>query len=149
MKITTQGIKISETVKTHLVEAAKNVTVKVVELKNEERGDLFVLWYAFYKDDAYRRRKKIPIYRDCLTELEKEKTRSYLLFAYGQNVPVASMWLVRAEDTLLSRGSGSIKEGYKLFADQVLLEKAIQLAKELNLSLFELESTSAFRAIIR
>jgi len=149
MKIDISAAELSDSAEKHITEAKKHLVVKVIEPVSEKNEDLFTLWYAFYKDDAYSRKQKIPVYRDMFQLLQKEKSYSYLMFAYDKRIPLGAMWLVKQDNTLVSFGSGSIQAGYERFADYLLLAEAIRIAKETGMESVALESTSAFRDIIR
>jgi hypothetical protein len=131
-----------------LLASEKQVTVHNYDLVKEKADDMFVLFYAFYKDDAYTRRLKIPTYLELYKKLSGIRSSTYLLFAYEDIFPVAAVWVTVSGDTLTILYSGSIKRGYELHADHLLVWEAVKLAKTLDRARLQFDPDKLFHGMM-
>jgi lipid II:glycine glycyltransferase (peptidoglycan interpeptide bridge formation enzyme) len=121
----------------NIFQAEKHMTVSYIDLTEEKSDDLFVLFYAFYKDTANAGRLQIPAYREMLPKLQALKKKSFLFFAYEGKTPIAVLWTVHESKTLHYMQLGSVRRGYTLFADYLLVWEAVKLAKKKEYETFD------------
>ena len=138
----------SEDVQKKIRSREKKITVKHYECSREEHEEMFVLLYAFYKDDAYMRRLTIPTYQEVFKEFNHTKKHATLLFAFLDNAPIAALWVQEHEELLQLRYSGSILFGYEVGADAVLLWEAIRLGKKNKLRQIEFDQQKLFHGMM-
>jgi hypothetical protein len=128
--------------------AEKNLICKVYDLSQEKKDDIFVLLYAFYKDDAYTRRLKIPTYSEVFSTFNVVRKESTILLAYLHTVPIAALWVIRSTDVLHLELSGAVKLGYEHHADYFLLREAIRVGKNLEVQQVTLDAKKLFHGMM-
>jgi len=150
----------STNAKRNIKKAEKNISIKMVALKDEKDKSVIQQFYSLYAQTGKEKKFYVPSYAEVSAKIRAFKKTSYFLFAYEKNPPhpdplhgdrkkeqkpVAILWIGHFDTVLVYFHPGNTKKGYELLANYLLVWEALKLGKKLGLHVFDFETMYDYR----
>lgn len=133
----------SENIRRNIKKAQNNkVTVKHIYTKNEKTNNEFNKFYKLYKELGKNKGFYVLPYEECLNKLCSFRENSFISFAYedGNPDPIAVVWYLYFENTVIYNQTGITTKGYELHANALLVWEGIKEAKKNGIKVLDFES---------
>ena len=119
---------------------ANNLTVKIIEMKDQTDLVWFNRFYQLAKNLAKSKKFYLP-YKELVAKIKAFWDSSVLLFVYDKESqePMAAVWLAGFDQVMSYIQTGITQAGYDQLANYLMVWEGIKIAKSRGLEFFDFE----------